>query len=133
MSESKEGDHRALERRVLRKVDLLLMPILTITLGLQYYDKAVLGNASLFGINQDLVGHVYSEKLMQGLDADCQRRDKFQKIFNCQRSREYTTRCCRSRDSELHPAELSFTMDTSSASFLGLCCSRAYPWSNHVR
>ncbi|ORY27486.1 major facilitator superfamily domain-containing protein [Naematelia encephala] len=45
---------RAEEKRVVRKVDWLLMPILTITLGLQYYDKAVLGNAAVFGIIKDL-------------------------------------------------------------------------------
>ncbi len=31
-----------------------VMPILTITLGLQFYDKAVLGSASVFGIIADL-------------------------------------------------------------------------------
>lgn len=30
------------------------MPILTISYGLQYYDKAVLGSASVFGIIKDL-------------------------------------------------------------------------------
>ncbi|GAA5827780.1 hypothetical protein JCM5353_006415 [Sporobolomyces roseus] len=42
------------EKRVVRKVDLLLMPLLTISFGLQYYDKAVLGSASIFGIIKDL-------------------------------------------------------------------------------
>ena len=57
------------EKRVVRKVDWILMPILTVTLGLQvsigcllvstcthrqYYDKAVLGNAAVFGILTDL-------------------------------------------------------------------------------
>ncbi|SDA01481.1 BZ3500_MvSof-1268-A1-R1_Chr10-1g02709 [Microbotryum saponariae] len=45
---------KSLEKKVLRKVDLLLMPILTMTIGLQYYDKAVLNSASLFGIIKDL-------------------------------------------------------------------------------
>jgi hypothetical protein len=60
---------RAQEKRVVRKVDWILMPILTVTLGLQvsssrayystalilqYYDKAVLGNAAVFGILKDL-------------------------------------------------------------------------------
>lgn len=31
-----------------------VMPILTISYGLQYYDKAVLGSASIFGIIKDL-------------------------------------------------------------------------------
>ncbi|CAD6582813.1 MAG: hypothetical protein TREMPRED_003399 [Tremellales sp. Tagirdzhanova-0007] len=60
MSSDRESNHgsdhlRAMaEKRLVRKVDLLLMPILTVTLGLQYYDKAVLGNAAVFGILADL-------------------------------------------------------------------------------
>ncbi|CED84380.1 Permease of the major facilitator superfamily [Phaffia rhodozyma] len=46
---------RARERALVRKIDLLLMPILTISYGLQYYDKAVLGSAGVFGIIKDLV------------------------------------------------------------------------------
>lgn len=64
------------ERRLVRKVDWILMPILTVTLGLQvrlkrrrlstvtrltsnqYYDKAVLGSAAVYGIIEDLVGHL---------------------------------------------------------------------------
>ncbi|GAA5915708.1 uncharacterized protein JCM6883_000613 [Sporobolomyces salmoneus] len=42
------------EKRVVRKVDWILMPLLTISFGLQYYDKAVLGSASIFGIIKDL-------------------------------------------------------------------------------
>ncbi|ESK87984.1 mfs [Moniliophthora roreri MCA 2997] len=41
-------------RRLVRKIDLLLMPILTVSYGLQFYDKAVLGSASVFGIIEDL-------------------------------------------------------------------------------
>lgn len=47
------GRDRAL-RRLLWKQDLLLMPLLTVTLGLQYYDKAALGSAAAFGILTDL-------------------------------------------------------------------------------
>lgn len=36
------------ERRLVWKIDLILIPILTITYGLQFYDKAVLGSASVF-------------------------------------------------------------------------------------
>ncbi|CEQ40197.1 SPOSA6832_01764 [Sporobolomyces salmonicolor] len=42
------------EKRLVRKVDWLLMPLLTVSMGLQYYDKAVLGSASVFGIIKDL-------------------------------------------------------------------------------
>ncbi|RSH84021.1 hypothetical protein EHS25_005266 [Saitozyma podzolica] len=48
------AEYKAAERRLVRKVDWILMPILTVTLGLQYYDKAVLGNAAVFGILTDL-------------------------------------------------------------------------------
>jgi hypothetical protein len=36
------------------RIDLLVLPILTVAYGLQYYDKAVLGSATLFGILKDL-------------------------------------------------------------------------------
>ncbi|GAA6048564.1 hypothetical protein JCM3770_006555 [Rhodotorula araucariae] len=42
------------ERRLVRKVDWLLMPVLLGAAGLQYYDKAVLGSAAIFGIIKDL-------------------------------------------------------------------------------
>ncbi|BGP49813.1 hypothetical protein JCM10450v2_005718 [Rhodotorula kratochvilovae] len=42
------------ERRLVRKVDWLLMPVLLCAAGLQYYDKAVLGSAAIFGIIKDL-------------------------------------------------------------------------------
>ncbi|PLB48599.1 MFS general substrate transporter [Aspergillus steynii IBT 23096] len=41
-------------RRVLRKIDLFLMPAMVIGYGLVYYDKAILGNAALFGMTEDL-------------------------------------------------------------------------------
>jgi cell shape-determining protein MreD len=59
MSGESEGDvetkRLAAEKKVVRKVDWMLMPILMITLGLQYYDKAVLGSAAVFGILEDMV------------------------------------------------------------------------------
>ncbi|KAL6708927.1 hypothetical protein ACN47E_002334 [Coniothyrium glycines] len=42
------------EKQVRRKIDLRLMPILCITYGLQYYDKAMLSQAALFGLRDDL-------------------------------------------------------------------------------
>lgn len=38
------------QRRLTWKVDLLLLPLLTLCYGLQFWDKAVLGSATLFGI-----------------------------------------------------------------------------------
>ncbi|KAG5994962.1 hypothetical protein E4U54_002986 [Claviceps lovelessii] len=42
------------ERRLRRKVDWSLMPIMCVTYALQYYDKNILSQASLFGIRKDL-------------------------------------------------------------------------------
>ncbi|KAH7135287.1 major facilitator superfamily domain-containing protein [Dendryphion nanum] len=51
------------EKQVRRKIDLRLMPVLCITYGLQYYDKAMLSQAALFGLRTDLrltTGNRYS-------------------------------------------------------------------------
>ncbi|KAF7561053.1 hypothetical protein G7046_g3118 [Stylonectria norvegica] len=51
------------ERKLRRKLDWKLMPILCATYGLQYYDKAMLSQAAIFGIREDLdliVGDRYS-------------------------------------------------------------------------
>ncbi|KAL8639477.1 MAG: hypothetical protein Q9228_003495 [Teloschistes exilis] len=45
---------KAVERRVLRKIDLFLIPPMWIGYGLVYYDKAILGGAVLFGMTKDL-------------------------------------------------------------------------------
>lgn len=42
------------QRRAVRKLNWLLLPCLCITYGIQFYDKAVLGSASVFGIIEDL-------------------------------------------------------------------------------
>ncbi|KAI4214645.1 MAG: hypothetical protein LQ351_002718 [Letrouitia transgressa] len=42
------------EGRVLRKIDLFLIPLMWIGYGLVYYDKAILGSAVLFGMTRDL-------------------------------------------------------------------------------
>ncbi|CAI7630229.1 unnamed protein product [Penicillium pancosmium] len=41
-------------KRVLRKIDLYFMPAMLIGYGMVYYDKAILGSASLFGMTTDL-------------------------------------------------------------------------------
>ncbi|KAF3800172.1 putative transporter [Colletotrichum gloeosporioides] len=42
------------ESKLRRKVDWKLMPVLCLTYGLQYYDKAMLSQAALFGLRTDL-------------------------------------------------------------------------------
>ncbi|KAF9889914.1 hypothetical protein FE257_006786 [Aspergillus nanangensis] len=51
------------EKKVRRKIDRKLLPMLCLTYGLQYYDKAMLSQAALFGLRDDLqlmVGNRYS-------------------------------------------------------------------------
>ncbi|EME81390.1 uncharacterized protein MYCFIDRAFT_52082 [Pseudocercospora fijiensis CIRAD86] len=50
------------ERKLRRKLDWKLMPVLCLTYGLQYYDKAMLSHAALFGLipELDLRGQRYS-------------------------------------------------------------------------
>ncbi|KAL8632432.1 hypothetical protein Q9189_001807 [Teloschistes chrysophthalmus] len=45
---------KVVQRRVLRKIDLFLIPLMWIGYGLVYYDKAILGGAVLFGMTKDL-------------------------------------------------------------------------------
>lgn len=50
-----ESDYTHAERRsLLRHVDMVMMPLMFISYGLQYMDKALLSNAAQFGIIQDL-------------------------------------------------------------------------------
>ncbi|KAK3671362.1 hypothetical protein LTR78_008823 [Recurvomyces mirabilis] len=51
------------EKRLVRKIDRRLLSILCVTYGLQYYDKAMLSQAAIFGLRTDLkltVGIRYS-------------------------------------------------------------------------
>ena len=50
------------EHRVLRKLDLFLIPWMWIGYGLVYYDKAILGSAVLFGMTKDLSLSVVNSK-----------------------------------------------------------------------
>jgi hypothetical protein len=43
-----------LNRKCLRRIDLMLMPIMFVSFGLQYMDKSCLTGAALFGIVEDL-------------------------------------------------------------------------------
>ena len=49
---------RAEEKSYLRRIDLVLMPLMFITFGLQYMDKSLLSAAAQSGIIQDL--HLYT-------------------------------------------------------------------------
>ncbi|KAI0818858.1 MFS general substrate transporter [Irpex lacteus] len=43
-----------IERRLVWKVDLILMPIMTLSYGLQFYDKLIFSSAAVFGMLEDL-------------------------------------------------------------------------------
>lgn len=51
-------------KRVLRRVDLVILPLMFISYGLQFMDKGLLGNAAQFGIIEDL--HLYQMKDVNG-------------------------------------------------------------------
>ncbi|KAE8419008.1 hypothetical protein BDV36DRAFT_294657 [Aspergillus pseudocaelatus] len=40
-------------KRLLRKIDMRLMPAMCFTYALQYYDKALLSQAAIFGLRDD--------------------------------------------------------------------------------
>lgn len=42
------------ERRLVRKIDLILVPLFFVGYSLVYYDKAILGGAAVFGMSTDL-------------------------------------------------------------------------------
>lgn len=45
----------AMAKRVLRKIDMRLIPLLFITYGLNFMDKTILSSASVFGLRDDTV------------------------------------------------------------------------------
>ncbi|GAA5991234.1 hypothetical protein JCM11641_004028 [Rhodosporidiobolus odoratus] len=51
---AEDEELRRTEKRLVRKLDMILMPILLVSFGLQYWDKAVFGNAAVFGLLKDL-------------------------------------------------------------------------------
>lgn len=49
------GDAGIMAKRVLRKIDMRLIPLLFITYGLNFMDKTILSSASVFGLKDDTV------------------------------------------------------------------------------
>ncbi|KAI3392838.1 hypothetical protein diail_5152 [Diaporthe ilicicola] len=56
------GDTGAMAKRVLRKIDMRLIPLLFVTYGLNFMDKTILSSAAVFGLKEDthLQGQDYS-------------------------------------------------------------------------
>lgn len=54
--------NRALERRVIRKIDMFVIPFICMTYLVTYIDKAMLGYSAVFGLKEslDLHGTEYS-------------------------------------------------------------------------
>lgn len=52
---SRHGVDAALAKRVLRKIDMRLIPLLFITYGFNFMDKTILSSASVFGLRDDTV------------------------------------------------------------------------------
>lgn len=50
-----EAADNALARRVLRKIDMRLIPLLFTTYMLNFMDKTILSSASVFGLSDDTV------------------------------------------------------------------------------
>jgi hypothetical protein len=48
-------DEQALAKRVLRKIDWRLIPLMFITYNLNFMDKTILSSASVFGLREDNV------------------------------------------------------------------------------
>jgi hypothetical protein len=50
-----DEDDQALAKRVLRKIDWRLIPLMFITYNLNFMDKTILSSASVFGLREDTV------------------------------------------------------------------------------
>lgn len=50
------GVDAAFAKRVLRKIDMRLVPLLFVTYMLNFMDKTILSSASVFGLQDDTVG-----------------------------------------------------------------------------
>jgi hypothetical protein len=51
-----DAEQDALAKRVLRKIDWRLIPLMFITYNLNFMDKTILSSASVFGLREDTVG-----------------------------------------------------------------------------
>jgi hypothetical protein len=50
-----QGSDMAMAKRVLRKIDMRLVPLLFFTYMLNFMDKTILSSASVFGLTEDTV------------------------------------------------------------------------------
>lgn len=59
-AEEAGGSDTTIARRVLRKIDMRLVPLLFFTYMLNFMDKTILSSAAVFGLTEDTVGGSYS-------------------------------------------------------------------------
>lgn len=52
-----DASGKSLAKRVLRKIDWRLMPLMFVTYNLNFMDKTILSSASVFGLREDTVSH----------------------------------------------------------------------------
>lgn len=60
-----DEEQEALAKRVLRKIDWRLIPLMFITYNLNFMDKTILSSASVFGLRKDTVGPPACYRTMQ--------------------------------------------------------------------
>jgi hypothetical protein len=58
---SRNADDGEMAKRVLRKIDYYIIPVLFITYMLNFMDKTILSSASVFGLRDDTVSLVHDE------------------------------------------------------------------------
>lgn len=56
---SRVGVDASMAKRVLRKIDMRLIPLLFITYGFNFMDKTILSSASVFGLSDDTVSQTF--------------------------------------------------------------------------
>lgn len=56
---SRNGFDATMAKRVLRKIDMMLIPLLFITYALNFMDKTILSSASVFGLRDDTVRRTF--------------------------------------------------------------------------
>lgn len=61
-SSRQHGADAAMAKRVLRKIDMRIIPLLFCTYMLNFMDKTILSSASVFGLRDDLVGFPSPER-----------------------------------------------------------------------
>jgi hypothetical protein len=61
VSTVEQGTDMAMAKRVLRKIDMRLVPLLFVTYMLNFMDKTILSSASVFGLADDTVRFPYKK------------------------------------------------------------------------